>query len=34
MINADKAASDLQRDFIEKLKDNNVVIDCELVFFT
>lgn len=34
MINADKAASDLSRDFIEKLKDSNIVIDCELVFTT
>ncbi len=32
MINADKAASDLSRDFVEKLKDNKVIIDCELVF--
>ena len=34
MINADKAASDLSRNFIEKLKDSGVVIDCELVFTT
>lgn len=32
MINADKAASDLDRDFVEKLKESGVVIDCELVF--
>ncbi len=34
MINADKAASDLSRDFVEKLKDNTVVINCELIFTT
>jgi hypothetical protein len=34
MINADKAASDLDQDFIEKLKDNRVVIDCELIYST
>ena len=34
MINADKAASDLSRDFVEKLKDNTVVIACELIFTT
>jgi len=34
MINADKAASDLRRDFIEKVKESNPVIDCELVFST
>ncbi|MHA2026265.1 MAG: DUF371 domain-containing protein [Candidatus Thorarchaeota archaeon] len=32
MINADKAASDLSRDFVERLKESDVVIDCELVF--
>ena len=34
MVNADKAASDLSRDFIEKLKEENVVIDCELIVST
>ena len=34
MIGADKAALDLSRDFIEKLKDSTVVIDCELIFTT
>jgi hypothetical protein len=34
MINADKAASDFDQDFIEKLKDNRVVIDCELIYST
>ena len=34
MINADKAASDLSRDFIERLKESDVVIDCELVYST
>ncbi|MHA2359083.1 MAG: DUF371 domain-containing protein [Candidatus Thorarchaeota archaeon] len=34
MINADKAASDLSRDFVENLKDSTVVIDCELILTT
>ena len=34
MINADKAASDLSRNFVERLKDSNAVIDCELIFST
>ncbi len=34
MINADKAASDLSRTFVGKLKDTSVVIDCELIFST
>ncbi len=34
MINADKAASDLSRNFVERLKDSNEVIDCELIFST
>ncbi|MFW9768338.1 MAG: DUF371 domain-containing protein [Candidatus Thorarchaeota archaeon] len=34
MINADKAASDLSRKFIDRLKDNNVEMTCELTFFT
>ncbi|MFW9793206.1 MAG: DUF371 domain-containing protein [Candidatus Thorarchaeota archaeon] len=32
MVNADKAASDLSREFIEKLKDETIVIECELIF--
>ncbi|TET09612.1 MAG: DUF371 domain-containing protein [Candidatus Thorarchaeota archaeon] len=34
MINADKAASDLSRNFVERLKDSNEVIDSELIFST
>ncbi len=34
MINADKAASDLSRTFVGKLRDTSVVIDCELIFST
>lgn len=34
MVNADKAASDLNREFVEKLKDNAAEINCELIFFT
>ena len=34
MINADKAASDLNREFIEKLKDDAAEISCELIFST
>ncbi len=34
MINADKAASDLSRNFVERLKDSKAVIDCELIFST
>ncbi len=34
MINADKAASDLSRNFVERLKDSNEVIECELIFST
>ena len=34
MVNADKAASDLSRDFIDRLKANGVVIECELVYIT
>jgi hypothetical protein len=34
MINADKAASDLNRDFVEKLKENGAIITCELIFST
>jgi len=32
MIHADKAASDLSRDFVNNLKDNKAVITCELHF--
>lgn len=32
MIHADKAASDLSKDFIDSLKDNRAVINCELQF--
>ena len=32
MVNADKAASDLNRQFVEKLKNAGVVIECELDF--
>ena len=33
MVNADKAASNLNRDFVNRLKMNGVVIECELVYF-
>jgi hypothetical protein len=32
MVNADKAASDLSREFIEQLKNESVELDCELHF--
>jgi len=32
MIHADKAAADLSRDFVNNLKDNKAVINCELYF--
>ncbi len=32
MVQADKAASDLDRSFIEKLKNPDAIIECELVF--
>ncbi|MFW9974345.1 MAG: DUF371 domain-containing protein [Candidatus Thorarchaeota archaeon] len=32
MVNADKAASDLSREFIDKLKEPGAVIDCELIY--
>ena len=32
MVNADKAASDLNRQFVEKLKNADIVIECELDF--
>ena len=34
MVNANKAASDLSREFIDRLKVNGVVIECELVYIT
>lgn len=34
MVNADKAASDLNRDFIDRLKANGALIKCELTFVT
>ncbi len=33
MVRADKAASDLRRDFIEKLRSSEVV-ECELIYIT
>ena len=34
MVSADKAASDLDREFIDKLKVDGVVIECEIVYLT
>nr|KXH75498.1 MAG: hypothetical protein AM325_11190 [Candidatus Thorarchaeota archaeon SMTZ1-45] len=34
MVNANKAASDLSRDFVKRLKVSGVVIECELVYIT
>ncbi|MHA1966150.1 MAG: DUF371 domain-containing protein [Candidatus Thorarchaeota archaeon] len=34
MVNADKAASDLNREFVDRLKVNGVVIECELIYIT
>ena len=34
MVNADKAASDLSREFVDRLKVDGVVIECELVYIT
>ncbi len=34
MVRADKAASDLRRDFIEKLRRNSEVVECELIYIT
>ncbi len=34
MVNADKAASDLSREFVKRLRRPDAVIDCELVFIT
>ena len=32
MVRADKAASDLKREFVEELKNDHAIIQCELVF--
>jgi hypothetical protein len=32
MIGADKAASDLDREFVDALKDHNAQLECELLF--
>jgi hypothetical protein len=34
MVNADKAASDLSRDFIDRLKVGGALIKCELIYVT
>lgn len=34
MVNADKAASSLNRDFVDRLKTSSAVIECELVYLT
>ena len=34
MVNADKAASDLSREFVDRLKVNGAVIECELIYVT
>lgn len=34
MIDSDKAASDLSREFVNKLKSKDTVLDCELQFIT
>ncbi|MHA2353127.1 MAG: DUF371 domain-containing protein [Candidatus Thorarchaeota archaeon] len=34
MVNADKAASDFSREFVDRLKASSVVIECELVYIT
>lgn len=34
MVNADKAASDLSREFVDRLKVNGAVIECELIYIT
>ena len=34
MVNADKAATDLNRDFVNRLKVKGVIIECELTFVT
>ncbi|MCF2135677.1 MAG: DUF371 domain-containing protein [Candidatus Thorarchaeota archaeon] len=32
MINADRAAIDLDREFIETLRDPNIIIQCKIIF--
>ncbi len=32
MVKADKAASDLSREFVDRLKVNGLVIECELIY--
>ena len=34
MVNADKAAADLNRDFVDRIKASGVAIECELVYIT
>jgi hypothetical protein len=34
MIGADKAASDLDRAFVDALRDHNALLECELLFVT
>jgi hypothetical protein len=34
MVNANKAASDLDRRFVDSLKKESVIIECELVYIT
>ncbi|MHA1966108.1 MAG: DUF371 domain-containing protein [Candidatus Thorarchaeota archaeon] len=34
MVKADKSASDLSREFVDRLKVNGVVIECELTYIT
>jgi hypothetical protein len=34
MVNSDKAASDLNRSFVEQLKEADVQVECELIFIT
>ncbi|MFW9833142.1 MAG: DUF371 domain-containing protein [Candidatus Thorarchaeota archaeon] len=34
MVNANKAASDLDRKFVDSLKKEGVIIECELVYIT
>jgi hypothetical protein len=34
MIDADKAASDLDRAFVDALRDHKAILECELLFIT
>jgi hypothetical protein len=34
MVKADKSASELDRQFIDQLKDDKAIIECELILFT